>query len=330
MKPRRAVQRPSALARHAAALFVGAGLLLSGRAGADRLSEAQAWWTGLEPASHSGIAAGVLTLRETPGGRVRIPGGTFTMGSTAEAMLRALSLCEREVFGGLCRKPDLVGMLRAEGAQHEVTLSAFDMDRTEVTVGDYMRCVSAGHCAPPEFSPTDSRFARAELPVTHVRWDDAADYCQWAHGRLPTEAEWEYAARGAAGREFPWGNEYNPHLANHGAWASDKTDATDGFVGLAPVGSFPDGKTPLGLFDLAGNAAEWVSDVFEFDAQGQPVGYAAERVVDPPAKKSGGGFHVVRGGSYESAPMWLRSASRDWSSLPRPAAVGFRCAADVN
>jgi formylglycine-generating enzyme required for sulfatase activity len=251
------------------------------------------------------------------------------MGSTPEAMQRAVGLCEREIRGTMCNNPDLLANVRAEGADHPVTISTFEIDRTEVTVGRYTRCVSAGSCAAPEFSPVDARFARADLPVTHVRWDDAVAFCRWDDARLPTEAEWEYAARGTQGREFPWGNLYNPHLANHGAWADDRSDATDGFVGLAPVGSFPDGATPLGLLDMAGNAAEWVADVLEYDAEGHPVGYAAEAEVDPKPRTSGGGFHVVRGGSYEVAPMWLRAAARDTTSLRRPASVGFRCASDV-
>jgi formylglycine-generating enzyme required for sulfatase activity len=253
------------------------------------------------------------------------------MGSSAEAMIRAVQLCEREIYGNLCREAaaEVVQFVRAEGAEHTVALSAFDIDRTEVTVADYARCVSAGECAPPEFSPTDARFARPDLPVTHVRWDDAATYCRWTGGRLPTEAEWEYAARGQEGREFPWGNAYNPYLANHGAWAEDSSDATDGYTGLAPVGSFPDGATPLGILDMAGNAGEWVADVLEFDQTGLPVGYSSDPQFDPKPKTVGGGFHVVRGGSFEDGAVWLRAAARGTTALPRPASVGFRCAADA-
>ena len=310
-------------------LGVAALSLLPAHAAADRPARAERWWAGLEAPAASARAGGVVVLQEVPRGRITVPGGTFTMGSTPAAIQRAVGLCEREIRGAMCRRnPDVVPMLLAEGADHSVTISTFDMDRTEVTVGDYTRCVSAGGCAPPDFSPVDARFAGPNLPVTHVRWDDAVAFCHWTGGRLPTEAEWEYAARGVDDREFPWGNLYNPHLANHGAWADDRTDMTDGFAGLAPVGSFPDGATPLGLLDMAGNASEWVADVLEFDGEGRPVGYPEAPEVNPKPKTSGGGFHVIRGGSYEDSPMWLRSAARDTKSLPRPPSVGFRCAAD--
>jgi formylglycine-generating enzyme len=304
-------------------------LFVAGDASAHRPTSADAWWAGLDSATTRAPAAGVLELRTTPSGRVRVPGGTFVMGSTPAQMAHAIQLCEHEVLAtAVCHAERFIAMVRAEGNAHPVTLPTFAIDRTEVTVAEYARCASAGACAPAELGG-DVRFTSPDYPVTHVRWGDAQDYCRWTGGRLPTEAEWEYAARGPEEREFPWGNVYNPHLANHGAWAEDRTDATDGFVNLAPVGSFRDGATPQGLLDMAGNVSEWVADVLELDAAGRPVGYPGDAVVDPKPAATSGGFHVVRGGSFQDAPMWLRTAARDTTSAPRPAWVGFRCAADA-
>jgi sulfatase modifying factor 1 len=303
-------------------------LLTSPDAGAHRPPTADAWWVALGSPAAEATARGVQVLRPDATGRVRIPGGSFVMGATPAQMAQAITMCEHEVFALSCHEERFVAMVRAEGAAHPVTLSTFEMDRTEVTVASYDRCVSAGACAPAELGG-DPRFTRPDFPVTHVRWSDAGDYCRWTGGRLPTEAEWEYAARGPHGRDFPWGDAYNPHLANHGALADSRTDATDGFTGLAPVGSFPDGATPLGLLDMAGNVAEWVADLLEIDKFGNPVGYGEEPETDPKPRTTGGGPHIVRGGSFMDAATWLRTTARDFEVLPRPAWAGFRCVADA-
>jgi formylglycine-generating enzyme required for sulfatase activity len=207
-----------------------------------------------------------------------------------------------------------------------VTLSSFELDRHEVTVARYGQCVEAGRCNRPAFHAGDLRFDQPNLPVTHVRWDDAVDYCVYAGGRLPTEAEWEYAARGARGRAYPWGDVYNGRRANHGSLGAEDTDASDGFADLAPVGSFPSGQTPEGILDMAGNAGEWVADYFSDDAEG--FGYAAAPVTNPKGSVTGT-FRVIRGGSYRDGAPFLRSAARARITIPHSPAVGFRCAYDV-
>jgi formylglycine-generating enzyme required for sulfatase activity len=291
---------------------------------ASRPIPAESFWRGLPKATERAPSRGVVVARTPREGRVRIPGGKFVMGSSPTDIARALAMCRREILRARC--DDLAVQFRAEGLAHDVTISTFEIDRTEVTVEAYGRCVAAGACAPPGFLLGDARFDRPDFPVTHVRWEDARAYCAWASGRLPTEAEWEYAARGPSAREFPWGNVYNPRLTNHGAFAHDETDATDGFVGLAPVGSYPDGATPLGLLDMAGNVSEWVEDVFDVDENG--FGYSAAPRVNPRGPSTGG-FHVVRGGSYIQGAAWMRSAMRGVLNMPRAASVGFRCAADA-
>lgn len=310
--------------RHALALTTVTALLASTRlADAYSPSSPAPWWLGLDVA-RSAPAAGVVALRTPAKGRVRIAGTTFMMGSTPSDIDDATALCRREVESPLCKGSHLETFLY-EGLAHEVTLRSFFLDRTEVSVGDYRRCVTQSLCEKPGFSPNDPRFARAELPVTSISWDAAKAYCAFVGGRLPTEAEWELAARGEERRVFPWGDVYNEHLANHGKLSiSEEKDTTDGFAFIAPVDAFYDGATPEGVLQLAGNVGEWVSDFFEMDPGG--FGYGAKPVTNPKGPPSGLG-HIVRGGSYASPAAWIRGATRSAALYPS-STIGFRCAYD--
>ena len=318
------------LALVALALFGADHDPYAGLARSRRPQRIEAFWLGLGPASPSAAAGSIVVLRPAVERRVRIAGAQFVMGSTPSEIARAVRFCEQEPLGPLCSEP-VEGRpgpwILSEGYAHQVTVSDFDLDRTEVPVRRYARCVAAGACSPPAFNSGDARFDKPDFPVTSVRWDDAVTYCAWVGGRLPTEAEWELAARGRDGRIFPWGSLYNTHLANHGTWSlDDPTDGRDGFVGLAPIGSFPDGATASGLLDMAGNAAEWVWDWHDRDQDGQ--GYGRGAVVNPRGPSYGPRGHSVRGGSYRMAAFWLRTTAR-YASPFAARDIGFRCAYDV-
>ena len=243
------------------------------------------------------------------------------MGSDEREVALALAWCGAEPYAEGCRE-EIFG---TEYPPHEVTLSAYWIDRREVTVAGHRRCVQAGACSAPPFAAGGDRFARSTYPVTLVSWFDANAYCAWTGGRLPTEAEWERAARGLTGRRFPWGMAWNPFIANHGKLAVNDLDERDGFLELAPVGSFPEGRTPDGIDDMAGNVSEWVADWYAPE-------YPSKSDVNPRGPESGD-LRVVRGGAFgggrEGARPFLRSAARAMD-LPtqRHAHRGFRCVAD--
>ncbi len=266
------------------------------------------------PLRYTSVATerGLVSLSPRPGGMVRIPKVTFSMGSTPLDVVDALLLCGREAYGELCDQ----AMFADELPQRAVTVSSFWIDQTEVTVADYQRCVELGRCAPLSVDGGE-RFEHPSFPrgmVTHL---EASDYCRARGARLPTEAEWEAAARGPGDRKFPWGNHYHSRRSNHGRLGWDETDARDGFAELAPVGSYPSGATPQGVLDLAGNVAEWVEDHYG--------PYEDSPQIDPRGASSGA--RVARGGHYQSGAAWLRSAARlaADADVRRPY-IGFRCA----
>ncbi len=281
-----------------------------------------------------------------PAGMVFIPGGEFRMGNTGNGDY--------------------------EGPPHGVTLSPYCIDRTEVTVQAYMECANAGGCvhAPTteyrrplpasEEAPglaealaafqsqfcNGERNDRLQHPINCVDWEMSRTFCEWRGGRLPTEAEWEFAARGTDGRLFPWGsgapdetrlNACGPECVAMFERLGDRTYShgstfllrSDGWETTAPVGSYPSGASPFGLMDLAGNVTEWVVD------RSGPYPRAAVR---NPRGPSRGDYRVLRGGSWSATlehhptgllPLRVRATYRSGAvEGSRRSQVGFRCAGD--
>ena len=210
-----------------------------------------------------------------PSPRVLVPAGPFPRGSTR---------------GGDDERPVKVR-----------TLPAFRIDRTEVTRAMYARCVAAHRCAP--LAAIDL-VAEPKLPVTSVNWSEAHAFCAFAGGRLPSEDEWEKAARGSDGREYPWGNNLDCARANWGNFENEGPCAGKNPGKPVAVGSYPQGASPYGLLDMAGNVWEWVADKYDRD----------------PTRR------VVRGGSCCSYFVEPRAANRNaWDPGHRDGDLGFRC-----
>jgi formylglycine-generating enzyme required for sulfatase activity len=280
-----------------------------------------------EPRSEE-LSLGDIHTRPTDGMvMVSVPAGEFRMGSDADELRYARDLCEEycgEFALVTCLRPESFGN---EQPAHTVALDAFWIDRTEVTNGQYRQCVQAGSCDPPVESGSFTRDSYYDdgdyddYPVIWVRWDQAADYCAWAGGRLPTEAEWEYAARGPGGLMFPWGETFDGTRLNYcdvGCEGVNDETTDDGYPDTAPVGSFPAGVSWCGALDMAGNVREWVADWF--------VDYFSGRQVNPTGP-SEGDSRIPRGGSWYDTPDDVRSANRGENSPDYTRhKVGFRCA----
>jgi formylglycine-generating enzyme required for sulfatase activity len=280
------------------------------------------------PASAS---AAPVRRTECPSGMVLVPGGKFFMGSDdAKFPLWQPS--------------------------HKVVLDTFCIDVNEVTAGEYKACSDMGECKRPadvpDFPKADnetpeqhekvvkaytelcnfSKEGRESHPINCISWALADAYCQVKKKHLPTEAEWEYAARGSDGRKYPWGDEpggkdymnaggveFNKWETAHGLKPSPRMyDADDTFPGTAPVGSFPKGKTKFGANDFVGNVWEWTNDWFET--------YKPDEVVNPKGAPAGE-KKAIRGGGFNGGfALWLNPAFRYHQLATASApAIGFRC-----
>jgi formylglycine-generating enzyme required for sulfatase activity len=264
---------------------------------------------------------------------VLVPEGAFLMGSPAADIQLRVEECRQGVRPE--NRDRCEEWFRDEGPQREVFVDAFSIDRHEVTNALFERFVGAtSHRTTAEiegwgwvFMPATGKWdkvqgatwrapggpgttAQPTHPVVQVSWYDAEAYCKWAGKRLPTEAEWEKAARGIDGRRYPWGDDWNPAHAN-----GDLT-----VKATRPVGSYPSGASPYGIQDMAGNVFEWIADAYD-------PGYYQTGPTRNPQGPGSGTQRGLRGGGWHSRPIAIRTTTRS-TGVPgfRYNYTGFRCA----
>lgn len=236
-----------------------------------------------------------------------VPAGCFLMGSTRSESEEAFQLCE-EIHGEGEWECDYEQFYYAERPKHRVCFEEpFWIDVYEVTNGQYG---DAGKYCIDWSSESDQ-------PRVCINWFEADAHCTSRGARLPTEAEWEYTARGPDGLLYPWGDDFVDGKVVYGQGPSDQT---------APVGSSPADLSWVGVYDLSGNVSEWINDYFNWDLEY----YGRSAGINPQGPKTGGSLRIMRGGTWrDSGSYTFRAAYRDWTVVEFSRSIaGFRCARD--
>lgn len=239
-----------------------------------------------------------------------IPAGWFLIGTS-----------EKEIVEMVIRFKWKAKWFADEMPQHPAYLNAYSIDETPITNAEYKRFLDANpnHVVPPDWNKESRtrQVGKEKHPVVCVSWNDADDYAHWVGKQLPTEAEWERAARGTDGRRFPWGDEFDPGRSN---------TSESKLYGTTPVKNYAQmGNSADGVIDMAGNVWEWCADWY--DAM-----YYKNAPTHNPQGPDSGDWRVLRGGAWDVAPDYSRCASRDYI-VPDGigyATVGFRCVQSMN
>ncbi len=273
------------------------------------------------------LSTSTAWAEEAPEDMALIPGGSFLMGVDKSVQVDTEKMTKRQQLKYAVSRE----AFHDEGPAHMVILDPYFMDKHEVSNKQYGEFIKAtGHPAPAYWD--DHKRNKPEQPVSGVNWHDASAFCSWANKRLPTEAEWEKAARGPEGFKYPWGNDLDATKANFGR----KQEYT------ANVGDYPDGKSPYGLYNMAGNVFEWVADWYD------PNYYKnTQETVNPQGPREGvflsatgtyvdriatGKKRVIRGGSWYAPAESVTNTHRFWNDPMNNSygvGLGFRCARSV-